>query len=85
MFVVLAVFEMFLFEEVWYFLIDFLFDGGDEMVKIVEIFLGEFSLMKVDVVDKVLGGWGKNIIEVVETLVHFSDGVHRLELISIFL
>ena len=69
---------MFLFKEVLYFLVDLLLDGCDQVVKIVEILLGEFPLMEVDIVNKVLGGLRKDFIELVESLIHLSNGVHLL-------
>jgi hypothetical protein len=51
---------MFLLEEVLYFRVDLLFDGVDEVVKIVEVVLSELALVEVDVVDELLSGLGKD-------------------------
>ncbi len=56
----LAALEMFLLEEVLYFRVDLLFDGVDEVVKIIEIVLSELALVEVDVVDELLSGLGKD-------------------------
>lgn len=55
----LAALEMFLLEEVLYFRVDLLFDGVDEVVKIVEVVLSELALVEVDVVDELLSGLGE--------------------------
>ena len=69
---------MFLFKEQLYFLVDFLLDRCDEVVKIVKILLGEFPFMEVDIVNKVLSGLRKDFIELVESFVHLCYGVHLL-------
>ena len=56
----LAALEMFLLEEVLYFRVDLLFDGVDEVVKIVEIVLSELALVEVDVVEELLSGLGED-------------------------
>ena len=69
---------IFLLEEVLYFLVDFLLDGCNQVVEIVEILLGEFPFMEVDIVNKVLGGLRKDFVELAESLVHLCNGVHLL-------
>ena len=56
----LAALEMFLLEEVLYFGVDLLFDGVDEVIKIIEIVLSELALVEVDVVDELLSGLGED-------------------------
>ncbi len=56
----LAALEMFLLEEVLYFRVNLLFDGVDEVVKIVEIVLSELALVEVDVVEELLSGLGED-------------------------
>jgi hypothetical protein len=58
----MAVFLMFLFKELLYFLVYLLLNGCNKVVEIVEIFLSEFSLMEVNIASKVLGGFGKDLI-----------------------
>lgn len=67
---------MFLLEEVLYFRVDLLFDGVDEVVKIVEVVLSELALVEVDVVDELLSGLGEGWAEVGKALVHLGNGVH---------
>lgn len=70
MLIVLAVLLELLLEEVGDFLVDFLLYLCDKGVEIVEIFLGEFSFVQVDGVCKVLGGLGKERVELCKALVH---------------
>jgi hypothetical protein len=67
---------MFLLEEVLYFGVDLLFDGVNEVIKIVEIVLSELALVEVDVVEEVLSGLGEDRAEVGKAVVHLGNGVH---------
>ncbi len=55
-------FLLFFLKKVFYFLVYLFLNGCNKLVEVVEIFLSKFSFMKVDIVNKVLGGFGEDLI-----------------------